>query len=207
MKYETLKIISRDESDFALGKSYLESAALGLKEERSALIAALETRLLNGEASERKAAFYDFLIELGCLTFLLYKWGLLLFHVEQGIFGDFILTIVIDGERAIVVENEGELALERLESGEKLFNAKSNKKSGLYSILLWLAQKNAALEIISIDKDKSRFDGNRVSFSADAAQSDRIALIKTEFFRHKKRLDDLQKLFIDGFGVPRGMSV
>ncbi|MDR2151702.1 MAG: hypothetical protein LBO72_02670 [Helicobacteraceae bacterium] len=208
MKYETLKTLDQNESDFALGKSYAELAAKGLNAQTPALIAALNAHLLRGENDAKKAAFYDFLIELVALTFLLYKWGLLLFHLEQNALDNMILTILVDGERAIIVENEGKLTLEKLQDGKALFSAEHNQKSALCSVLLWIMKKQSAIEIVSVSEDAQRFDGNRVSFNADrkAAQADRIALIKTEFFRHKKRLDGLQKLFVDSFGYPQGMS-
>jgi hypothetical protein len=207
MEYETLRRLDQNECDFALGRQYIELAAKGADMETTRLIAALKAYLQTGEADKQKAAFYDFLIELGSLTFLLYKWGLLLFYLKQNELGELLLTIAFEDKQAIIVEKEGGLTLEELHSEKPIFSAKHGKKSALFSLLLQLADKRAALDIVSVSQDAQRFDGNRISFNEErkAAQRDHTALIEAEFFRDKTRLDSLQKLFIDSFGRPSAM--
>ncbi|MDR1911500.1 MAG: hypothetical protein LBQ52_04030 [Helicobacteraceae bacterium] len=207
MRYEVIRRLTQEESDFLLGKQYISLSAKGTGKESGALIEELKNYLRQGYAEGDKAKFYDFLIELCSLTFLLYKWGALLFHLEQGAFGDWVLTIEVEGRSAIAIENNGALILETIDNGEILFRSDHNQKSALFSVLLTLMLKRTALEILSFEKDSQKFDGNHISFNVDRkeAQADQIEWIKVEFFRYKKRLDDLQKLFIDNFGRPNGV--
>jgi hypothetical protein len=208
MEYETFLQISKNEADFALGKAYIELAAKGIGVKKDALIAALKTHIKNGEKEAKKAAFYDFLIELTTLTFLLYKWGLLLFHLDQNTARNLILTFLVDTKRAIIVEDDGRLRVEELEDQRVILTIDNKGKSALFYALLELTQRQTALEILAPSSDAQRFDGNRVCFDNDRkeARSKEIAFIKEEFFRYKKRLDDLQKLFIENFGRPSGMN-
>ncbi|MGE4294519.1 MAG: hypothetical protein AB7E49_02330 [Campylobacterales bacterium] len=208
MSYETLKRFQPAEADFVLGKNYLSLAAQATSQSPAALRDKLLLRLNNRlEGSAQENGFYDFLIELAALTFVVHKWGLLLFHLDNQMYGDWILSIEVEGEPAILTLQNRLLALKTLYGERTLFLAGAQNKSAIAEILFSLSDQKTALEILQAPQDEERFDGNHVSFNADraAAQCGEILWIKAEFERYKARLLELQQLFADSFARPEGM--
>lgn len=209
MSYETLKRFNPVEADFVLGKNYLTLAAEATRQTPEQLRDKLLLRLNNRlDGSAQENGFYDFLIELTALTFVTHKWGLLLFHLDNQMHGDWILSIEVDREPAILTLQNGMLALKTLYGDKTLFLTGAQNKSAIAEILFSLSDQKTALEILQAPQDEQRFDGNHVSFNADraAAQSGDILWIKAEFTRYKERLIELQQLFVDSFGKPAGMA-
>ena len=208
MSYETLKRLTPAECDFVLGKNYLKLAAQKIGLEPEALVQKMREHLGGTKpAPANEAGFYDFLTELIGLTFLLHKWGLLLFHLESELYGDWILSPEVEGEAALIVQKNGSLALEKLYDETPLFSTGLQNKSAAAELLLWLFDKRTSLEILQAPADLQRFDGNHVSFNDDRAVAQRaeILWIKAEFGRYKERLTQLQSLFVENFGKPEGL--
>ncbi|GHV03703.1 hypothetical protein AGMMS50229_03480 [Campylobacterota bacterium] len=207
MSIETLKRFSPIESDFVLGKEFVALAAKTLGLTSKELADELARHIILTQSDQELSNCYDFLIELMSLTYLLHKWGLLLFHLDSGLFGDWILAIEVDGELCIICEQDDAITLKTIDGAKTVVQFSHTRKSGLCQLLLWLNPKYTALEVIQIEDESAVYDGNFVSFNRAraAAQKAQIDLMKQDFLSYKERLGQLQQLFIDGFGKPNGM--
>ena len=210
MNYETLKRLSANECDFVLGKQYINLAAKRLGQPKNELKRALEMRR-GGERADRvdfaQAAAYDFLIELIALTYLLHKWGLLIFHLDNQMYGNWILGLEVDDQMCLIHEKEGVIEAARIHDQQVIKSVTHETKSALCALLLWLEDKKTSLEIIACENDHLMFDGNHISFELERlqAQQAQVLWVKHEFLRYKNRLEQLQKIFIENFGFPSGM--
>ncbi|MDR0747345.1 MAG: hypothetical protein LBE89_05565 [Helicobacteraceae bacterium] len=199
MKYDSLKRLDRTECGFLLGSNYITAAAQALKVDKKQLIRELVEHINNGSNDSEKSAFNNFLTELIALTFILYKWGLLLFHIENGIFSNMIVSVKVDDDFTIATENDGKFTVISIDDRRVIFAAKEGSKSAIALFLLWLQDKIADIELLECVDDDPILDGNRISFNRERfeAQQLQIAFIKSQFAIYKKRLEELQQLFTD----------
>lgn len=196
------RTLPKNESDFILGKTYIKKASKGLKISSEKLLIDLEKYILNPTMiSDREKEFFNYIIELMSLTFIMYKWGLLLFHLENRMFGNFVVVFDIENSYHLAYEQASKIVIKNLETDKDIF-ATIESKSLMAQLLIELISKNSGVAIADFETDLMIYDGSRVSYSEDRfnAQKDEIDLIRSNFFEYKNRLEELQQIFIDHFG-------
>lgn len=202
MKYQILRTLPQIESDLITSKSYLENIAKALDREVEDLVVDLEKYIYNSTTfSPKEVAFFDYIIELCTLTFVLFKWGLLLFHIDSKMLGNYLTVFEIENEFYLARESGKKVILEDLESGKKVFES-IEAKSAVMQLLIYLSSNNASVSIVEVFSDETIFDGSRVSFDEERyeAQKDEIELIRGNFSTYKTRLESLQNIFVENFG-------
>lgn len=202
MKYQILRTLPQIESDLISSKSYLENIAKALDREVEDLVVDLEKYIYNSTTfSPKEVAFFDYIIELCTLTFVLFKWGLLLFHIDSKMLGNYLTVFEIENEFYLARESGKKVILEDLESGKKVFES-IEAKSAVMQLLIYLSSNNASVSIVEVFSDETIFDGSRVSFDEERyeAQKDEIELIRGNFSTYKTRLESLQNIFVENFG-------
>lgn len=202
MKYQILRTLPQIESDLISSKSYLENIAKALDREVEDLVVDLEKYIYNSTTfSPKEVAFFDYIIELCTLTFVLFKWGLLLFHIDSKMLGNYLTVFEIENEFYLARESGKKVILEDLGSGKKVFES-IEAKSAVMQLLIYISSNNAKISIVEVFSDETIFDGSRVSFDEERyeAQKDEIELIRGNFSTYKTRLESLQNIFVENFG-------
>jgi hypothetical protein len=209
-----VRFLPKEESEEILGFVYFERARLSLGWEKQAFINRFEAYLLEGLCKPGERELFDFLIELASLTVSLYKWGMLLYNMDEQLYDNRILT-VRTGERQCVISDpglfdvtgrlsEGEvgLALVEIENKTIRYRPQENPKSYLLMLLLYLYRHgDSDLYVYSLEEYDARYSGSYLAFDAKRAfeQREYLKYIRAEFDRYKQRLDELQRLFYQNF--------
>ncbi|MDR2904385.1 MAG: hypothetical protein LBU73_00265 [Helicobacteraceae bacterium] len=203
MTYETLKRLTKKESELVLGAAFIELSAQKLNVKSSDLSAEILSYINTPIADSKIASFYDFLIEIICLTYELHKLGMLLFHLDYKMYGNYLLGVEVKNDMYLA-RDRGRLTLENIHNGEVIFEAEFNAKSALYKMLDFLRKNDAAIEIIAVENSEDDFSGNRVSFTEKVAneKTKETLIIREEFARYKTRLNELNKIFVENLGNP-----
>lgn len=214
LKENIIRLLTKEESEELLGFVYFESARIVLGWEKQAFINRFEAYLLEGLCKQGEKELFDFLTELASLTFSLYKWGMLLYNMEEKVYDNRILTIKTADRHCVISDpalfdvtgqlKEGEVgpALIDIENKTVIYAPEENPKSHLLMILLHLYKLgDEDMYMIRLDTFDERFTGSYLSFDEKRAyeQRDYIKYLRGEFDRYKKRLDDLQGLFYQNF--------
>jgi len=209
-----VRLLIKEESEELLGFVYFEMARITLGWEKQAFANKFEAYLLEGLCKEGEKELFDFLIELASLTLSLYKWGVLLYNMDEQLHDNRIVTIRTGEKQCIISDpalfditgrlNEGDagLALIEIENKTIVYQPEENPKSHLLMILLYLYRKgDSDMYIYGLEEYDARFSGSYISFDAKRAyeQRDYIKYIRAEFDRYKQRLDELQRLFYQNF--------
>lgn len=205
---QILRTLPRVESDLILGKSYIDLISKKLNISSEQMLIDLEKYILNDTIiSQRKKEFFNYTIELISLTFIIYKWGLLLFHLDNKMFGNFIVVFDTENSQLLAYEKEQKIILEDIATGKEIFRS-IESKSLMAQMLIELISKNCGISIVETKADELKFDGSRVSYSEERFkdQQGEIKLLKANFYDYKDRLEKLQTIFIENFGKPNGFD-
>jgi len=218
LKDNIIRLLTKEESEELLGFVYFESARIVLGWEKQAFINKFKAYLLEGLCKKGEKELFDFLIELSSLTFSLYKWGMLLYNMEEKVHDNRIVTVRIGKKQCVISDpalfdvtgrlNEGELGLALIDIQDKMivYQAEENPKSHLLMILLHLYEEgDTDMYMIRLEEYDERFTGSYLSFDEKRAfeQRDYIKYLRGEFDRYKQRLDELQNLFYQNFRVEK----
>lgn len=213
-KEKVLRALTQEESREVLGFVYFEGVRAALGWEKSEFINRFEAYLVEGLCKKGEKELFNFLIELASLTFSLYKWGMLLYNLEESLYDNRILSIRVGQHHCILSDpalfdvahrlKEGEAGLALLDVEDKRirFVPPQNEKSYLLLILLYLYKsENTGLFMLGLEEYDERFSGSYLSFDEKHAfeARDYIKYIRSEFMRYKERLEELQRLFYSSF--------
>lgn len=146
--------------------------------------------------------FLTFLAELSSLSLTLYKWGMILFNIENGLWDDIHLVFEKNGVYYHIDDDhaQGLILREGHTHGGMIFHAKGH--APLFQILLTLYRLDVTQAVLipmeEQDKGKSAMS---VSFDLSTKADDLVVqTLQEEFGQGKMRFEQLSTLFAANFG-------
>lgn len=196
-----IKDLDKQESRVVLGSYYFDLFVKTAGQDKQEFISLFYGYLDEKCQDDVLAKNFAMISELCSLSFVLYKWSMLLVNLKAAIFADLILLFSLDDRLCYVRESNASLELLDIKTQKQVLRT-DKTKSHIMSLMLFLySQKNVGLKIFELDSFDESFFGSFLSFNEDYAQKNThyVNYIDKEYKVHYKRLQELQEIFVKFF--------
>jgi hypothetical protein len=208
----TVNVLKQEEVDELLGFAYFDIMIAKLGWKKSFFIEKFQIYLEEDLYVKKDKPMFDFFIELISLTYNLYKWGQLLFSVDEAHYANTIMTLTIKDEERFTILSELEhyfsfseqnidekgIALIDIADDSVVYMANSESKSAILSSMLYLYDRGGVgIAVVDMKKHSEQYSGSYLTYEEERVKNDLayINYIRKEFHTYKERLDELQHLF------------
>ena len=209
---QLVNVLKEDGDGELLGFAYFEAMLPKLGWDKKLFVEKLQIYLEEDLCVRKEKPFFDFLIEVVSPTFNLYKWGQLLFSVDETHYGHAIMTITLKEEERFTILTELEhyfsftnteldekgIAMVDISDNSVIYAPPSETKSAILSCMLELYKKEGVgIAIVNIDEYSNQYAGSYLMYDEARVKNDMayINYIRKEFHTFKGRLEELQSLF------------
>lgn len=198
MQFSLVKLIPSHEKNEILGSYFFENFRKTIAQEKPEFLQTCTNYLQNLPQENSLRQSLDMLCELTSLSFILYKWSVLLVNLKAGIYADLILTIKLKNNNFFIKDKSFEIL--SVDLSEQI-PYKSYEKSRIFSLLVFLYTQDLSLEILELDAINKAFFGSYLSFNEIYAKENQsyIRYIDIEFQTFYKRFTELKSLFVTYF--------